>query len=296
MLRKILVLVVLALSCQYSYSKSIVPYHGQTGNAAASGLSWNMAEVLPAMPGLEVNSVIYNYRIQKQLEDQVDVYVQNKNSDGDGYIFREHDQWRPGSIGGTSINKVVPVTPAHRSSWGDGSIEVEGPGSVTDARVAYGYRVDPCYDPQYDRNCPGWKPIMPDIAEFSYDMYDYSEFADRDQYSDEMYDDNEEKESDEEKEEREKEEKKDSKERLEKALAEAESSAMFADALAQSQMLSAMNGAVGMQQQYSQVTIQGGTYRESVTLDGGNIPDNKQGRRLNLASDRLHKSMVDMQY
>ena len=295
MLRKISLLVVLALCYQSSYSKSIVPYNSQTGNAAANGLSWAMPDILPGMPGLEINSVIYNYRIQKQLEDQVDVYVQNKNADGTGYIFREHDQWRPGSLGGTAINKVVPVTPTHRSLWGDGSIEVEGPGSVTDARVVYGYRVDPCYDPQYDPNCPGYKVPVPDMPEFSYND-DYSAFADRDQYSDEAYDDNEEKESDEEKEEREKEEKRDSKERLEKALAEAENSQMFSDALAQSQMLGAMNGAIGMQQQYSQVTIQGGTYREAVTLDGGNIPDNKQGRRLNLASDRLHKSMVDMQY
>lgn len=165
MLKKLLPLVVLASWAQYCYSDSITPYYGYTGNAAATGNSWNMDNVFPDPPGLDVNAVIYSYTIQKQVQDQVDVYVQNENATGTGYIFREHDEWRPGSLGGTQINKVIGLPGIPRSLWGDGSIEVDGPGSVTEPSVVYSYRVDPCFDPQFDPNCPGYEVPVPVIAE-----------------------------------------------------------------------------------------------------------------------------------
>ena len=292
----------LALLCQFSYSESIAPYYGVTPNAAANGNTWSMDSTLPSgIPGLDINAVIYRYTINKDINDTVDVHVQNERANGTGYIFRETDSWLPGTQTGWQINKAVPVVPSNRELWGNGSIAVDGPGSVSDASVIYNYRVDPCYNPQFDPNCPGYQKPVPTIVEVDpatlYNVMD-DENVNLDQKVDEELVDVEEEEtlSEEELAEKEKEEKKDSKERLEKALAEAENSSMFADAFAQSQMLASMNGAIGMQQQYSQVTIQGGEYRESVSLDGGNIPDNRQGRRLNLASDRLHRNLVDMQY
>ena len=95
----------------YSSSESITPYFGTTGNAAAGGNSWIMNNVLPTPPGLDINGVIYNYTIQKNVDDSVNVHVQNENANGTGYIFRETDEWKPGSLGGTEIRKVVPVVP-----------------------------------------------------------------------------------------------------------------------------------------------------------------------------------------
>ena len=42
--------------------------------------------------------------------------------------------------------------------------------------------------------------------------------------------------------------------------------------------------------------LEGGTYKETVVLDGGNLPDNKKGARAGLAQQLLHTKMVGMQY
>jgi hypothetical protein len=294
MSRTLLLWAVLVLLPGYSYSESIAPYYGTTGNAITDqSLRWSMDNVLPNPPGLEIDNVIYNYTIRKQTEDQVDVFVSNETADGTGYIFREHDEWRPGSQDGTQINKVVGVGTVHRDLWGDGSIEVEGPGSVENPNLIYTYRVDPCYDPQFSAACPGYKPPEIDLPEI--DIYDGTEYANREQYSDdELYDDEEEK-SDEEKEKEEAEEEKDSKERLEKALAAADNSALFAQALAQGQLLQSINNATNMNSYYA-ASIQGGTYKESIQLTDTQLPDNRRGLRNNLAQQRLHQQMVDEQY
>jgi hypothetical protein len=288
----------------YSYSEGITPYYGQTGNAAANGLNWSMGNVLPTPPGLDINAVIYNYTIRKQTDDSVTVHVQNENADGTGYIFRETDDWRPGSLDGTQINKVVGVGSVPRSMWGDGSIEVEGNGSVEDPTVIYTYRVDPCFDPQFSPACPGYKVPVPDIPEIDYSIYDTTQDAynktvctEADTSSDcqANREADKDEETDEEKAEREAEEERDSKERLEKALAAADNSALFAQALAQSQVLDQMNLTTNMNAYYA-ATIQGGTYAESVTLIDKQLPDNRQGLRNNRAQQILHQQMVDQQY
>lgn len=256
-----------------------------------------MGEVLPTPPGLDINTVIYNYTIRKETEDQVDVYVGNENANGTGYIFREHDEWRSGSLDGTEINKVIGVGSVHRDLWGDGSIEVQGNGSVEDPNVIYTYRVEPCYDPQFNPGCPGYKPPVPDITTVEYDIYDATaEDANQTQYNpdDELYED-EEKLSEEELAEKEAEEEKDRKERLEKALAAADNSAMFAQALAQSQILDTMNQVTNMNSYYA-ATIPGGTYNDTVQLIDKQLPDNRRGLINNRAQQLLHQQMVDQQY
>lgn len=281
----------------YSYSDSITPYYGQTGNAAGTGNTWDMDTYLPPdIPGLDIQNVIYNYTIHKQVQDQVDVTIQNENALGSGYIFQETDRWMPGSIDGLEINKVVGVPNINRKYWGDGSIVTDGPGSVSDARVVYTYKVDPCYDPQYDPNCPGYKVPMPDIPEIDLStIYDATEDSEIAEYEDKAnYSDDEEK-SEEDKEEQESEEKKDSKERLEKALAAANNTAIFAQSLAQAQMLDAMNLAINMNTYYAS-SIPGGTYKESVVLSDKQIPENKNGLRNGLAQQLLHEKLIEMQY
>jgi hypothetical protein len=296
-LNKKLLLVLVALLPCYSYSDSLTPYYGNTGNAAQNGLYWNMDNVFPAdIPGLDVQNVIYNYTIHKQIQDQVDVTVQNENALGTGYIFQETDRWMPGSIDGLEINKVVPVMPnINREFWGDGSIEVQGNGSVSDANVVYTYRVDPCYDPQYNPSCTGYEPPLYLVPEFKYEPYDFTADAEIKEFKDQANYQEEEEMSDEEKAEKEAEEKKESKERLEKALSAANSSVMFAQGLAQSQMLDSLNRSINMNSYYT-ANIQGGVYKENVVLSDKKLPENKKGLRNGLAQQILHDQMIEMQY
>lgn len=297
MLKKLLPLVVLVCLPSYSYSDSIQPYYGTTGNAASGGYSWNMDTILPTPPGLDINGVIYNYTIQKDVDDSVDVHVQNENALGTGYIFRETDKWKPGSLGGTEIRKVVPVIPnIPRSAWGKGSIEVDGDGTVDSANVVYMYKVDPCYDPQFDPNCPGYVTPVPDIPVIEIEIYDVTEDENVNLSSEELVliEENEEQ-LDKEKEEEEKEaEEKLRKYRLEKAMSAVDASALFAENQRIQQMNQAMQVAVNSQ--YLSATIPGGEYKENVVLKDANIDDNKQGLRNGLAQQLLHEEMVQSQY
>ena len=327
-MRKLLFLVWVVLLPSYSYSESLAPYYGYTGNAAEGGLNWDMGVVLPTPPGLDINGVIYNYTINKNVEDSVKVHVQNENANGTGYIFRETDDWLPGSLGGTEINKVVPVVPGiPRSYWGNGSITTEGDGSVSDARVVYTYRVDPCFDPQYDPNCPGYQVPKVEIPVIDSSLYEVDLTSLYDVTDDENVDlneeackegdnsvkclalkdeENKESEEDEEKEEtKEEKEKRLEKEKREKAMAAqdkvdsitffAQNNALFANALAQNAALQSMQTVNNLNSYYS-TTIPGGSYKESVVLKDSQLPENKRGLRNGLAQQVLHEQMIDMQY
>ena len=88
--------------------------------------------------------------------------------------------------------------PSNRSLWGNGSIEVEGTGTVEDAFVFYNYRVDPCYDPQSNPLCPGYQaPEPPEVETVDVDSL-YSNTLDEELLSsstdtdlNELYDDEE---------------------------------------------------------------------------------------------------------
>ena len=262
-----------------------------------------MGNVLPEPPGLDINGVIYNYTINKDVDDQVDVHIQNENANGTGYIFRETDRWMPGSLGGTEINKIVPVTPTNRSLWGDGSIVVDGNGSVSDPTVIYSYSVDPCYDPQFDPNCPGYEVRLPDVPTYEVDLtslYDWEQNVDYDRNlsledRERLEEDEEDQKSEEELSEEEEAEKEERVMRLEKALAEADNSAMFAQSFAQAQILSQINAQINMSGYYS-AQIAGGTYKENVVLVDKEIPNSKRGLRNGLAQQLLHEEMIEMQY
>lgn len=294
MLKRLLLTAVLAFSPSSSYSETVTPYFGVTSNAASSGHSWDMNDILPEPPGLDINTIIYNYKIQKDPKDAGKVHVQNENANGTGYIFRETDEWAAGSLGGTEIRKVVPVIPnIPRAAWGDGSIETEGDVSVNDATVLYSYKVDPCFDPQHDPLCPGYVLPIPDIETVDVDnLYDASTddavIIATAKTDDDIYEEEESLEEDEESiEEKEM--------RLEKALAAVDNSEMFANAFAQAQILAAMNLAIQMNTYYA-ASIPGGQYKETVVLKDAQINDNKQGLRNGLAQQLLHEKMIEEQY
>lgn len=305
MLKKLLLSVALVFWAGYSSSESISPYYGYTGNAAAGGMTWDMSNVLPEPPGLDINTVIYRYTPIKDPNDPFTVTVQNEDAVRGGYIFRSTDDWS-GKPGGIELRRVIGVGSIPREYWGTGSIETTGFGTVLNPNVVYTYKVNPCFDPQFDPNCPGYKTptveipevVMPPLETFDvstlYDATDGdAEIAEVDRELLEV--DDKEELSDEEKEKRKKKADKKKEIRLEQALAAKDNSALFAEAFAQSLMLQQMNTAINMQQ-YNVVSIDGGTYTDTVVMDGGNIPDNKNGRRLNLQSQILHEKLIDMQY
>lgn len=297
MLRNVLLTAVLVCYPSYCFSENITPYFGTTPNAAGNGHTWSMDSVLPTPPGLDINGVIYSYTPNKNTEDDMKVHVQNEKVGG-GYIFRETDDWS-GTPSGITIRKVVPVIPQlPRELWGNGSIEVEGTGAVEDASVVYSYKVDPCYDPQFDPNCPGYENeiVIPNIPEFDITtIYDATEDEYVNLSSDEkvLIDENEEVVDEELEEDEEEEEKRKREYRLSKAMSAIDVAALLSENI----RIQAMNNPmqIVIDSQYSK-TIPGGEYKETLVMVDRKMEDNKKGLRNGLAQQLLHEKMVDMQY
>jgi len=298
MLKMRLLLLVLVFWPSYSSSESIAPYYGYTNNAAANALRWSMGSILPSPPGLEIQNVLYSYTLIKDDGEAVTVYVQNENANGTGYIFRDREDWSPTSPSGLTVDKVIPVGSIHRDLWGDGSIEVVGNGEVVDPNVVYTYRVDPCYNPQYDPNCPGYEVPYVEPPKVDYEIYNAVDEGDSSQAQynpdEELYEDEEEK-SEEELREDEEAEEQDRNDRLDKALFEAGRAELFALALQRSQLKDAISLAVNLNPYY-EAAIDGGVYNDSMILVDRQMPDAKDGLRNNFAQQLLHQQMVDMQY
>ena len=266
-------LAVWASSCYSEYT------YGLTSNAAGAGLSWDMTSVLPKEAGLSVSGVIYQYTPVKNTADPMLVHVQNLNARGEGYIFRSTDDWT-GRPGGYTINKLVPVDNIPISYWGKGSIAVEGAGSVTNANVVYTYRIDPCFDPQSSPSCPGYKPVIPEAPTVSYSALDdeavklaTAKRREETEYKAEI--------------------------RRQAAKEEArrneESAMAMANGVTQTQLLQAINAATNLTSYYS-LAINGGVYRDTLTLVDSKLSENRQGLRNGLAQQLLHNRMVDQQY
>jgi hypothetical protein len=295
MLRRLLLLVAWVFWPSYCFSESIAPYYGTTGNAAAdNALRWSMGNVLPEPPGVSVNGVIYSYTPEKITEDDFKVTVGNERIGG-GDIWSDTQDWS-GKPGGIEVRRVIGLPGVPKELWGDGYIETEGTGTVNDATVIYSYKVDPCYDPQFDPNCPGYKTPMPPVVEVTIDLYDATKDENVKLSSEEqvLIEANEEQ-LDKEKEEEEKEaEEKLRKYRLERAMSAADASAIFAENIRIQQMNSVVQLAVNAQ--YLGATIPGGVYKETVVLKDAKIDDNKQGLRNGLAQQLLHEQLVQSQY
>jgi hypothetical protein len=298
MLKKLLLLAALASWAGYCYSESIAPYFGTTPNAAAGGNTWTMDNVLPnGVPGVDINLIIYSYTPQKITADDMIVHIQNENASGTGYIFRESDDWS-GAPGGTEIRKVVPVVPSNRSLWGNGSIQVEGTGTVEDAFVFYNYKVDPCYNPQFDPNCPGYQ--LPEIPQIEIPVVDIEIYdATQDEYvnlSNEetvLLEENEEVLEELDEEEEEEAEKKKRAYRL-AALEASNAALLFAETARIDQMNQIAQQAVD--RLYVPKTINGGVYNDALVMQDKQLPTNPRGLRNGFAQQLLHEKMVEMQY
>lgn len=290
MLNRLLPLVALVFWPCYSYSESISPYFGITGNAALGGYSWNMDNVFPEPPGLEVNGVFYSYTPDKLAEDEFKVTVGNEG------VWSDTEDWT-GTPGGIEVRKVIGLPNVPREAWGDGYIITEGDGTIDDATVIYSYKVDPCFDPQFDPNCPGYVAPVPVVIEINPDdIYDATE----DEY---VSLNDEEKvliEENEQQLEKEKEEEEEEAEKLKRVyrLELAQDLLGIVALESENQRIIAMNAAqqAVVNVQYLNATIPGGAYKETVVLIDKKIDDNKEGLRNGLAQQLLHEEMVVMQY
>lgn len=247
-----------------------------------------MTNILPQQAGLTVGNVVYRYTTIKNTDDDMVVHVQNENALGEGYIFRSSDDWS--GLPGNTINKVVPVNNIDISYWGNGSIQVDGSGTVEDASVIYTYQYDPCFDPQTDPACPGW--IAPVVFNQEEPVYKEDQ-----QYLQDELDRKRTLQDEEEQEEADRKtilakKRRESDERLEVLLGLVNENALSQEQLVLHGQLTSMNS---LSSSYY-TTIPGGTYQETVALIDSKLPDSKKGLRVNLATQILHQKMVDLQY
>lgn len=277
------------LSYSYSFSNPTLEY-GVTDNAAENGLQWELEDLVPTPGGLVVNGVLYRYTVEKNPADQMQVNIQNENKIDGGYIFRETDDWS--GLPGSTINKYINLPNVGGEYFGTGSIEIEGTGEVKDPNVRYSYALDPCYVPLSDPSCPGYEQYL----------YDWllengllsSEVDINDPFFDEIVQALLDEEAELEKEEapaKEKNEEED--DEIERLNAGASIEAM-GDPAAQAAIMQALSTIPKFENYYA-INIEGGVYKESVTLQDSELPDNKSALR-NLAFDTKHREMIRSQY
>lgn len=248
-----------------------------------------MPGLLPAATGLTVDGVIYQYTAVKNTKDPMVVNVQNANAIGTGYIFRSQDDWtgRPGN----SITKVVPVDNIPSRYWGDGSINVDGQGLVTNASVVYKYRYDTCYNPLSSPSCPGYAQAMLDLLALkaAEPVDPLSNKYVKDALESKSLPEDEEKKKDL----NPKNEKKVDKVAVDKKTI-INNSLISAEDAQKASSLEMLNNIPGFNA-YS-INIPGGVYNDVIRYPDKNLPDNRRGRSLGIAQERLHGAMVDSQY
>lgn len=249
-----------------------------------------MTSVIPAVTGLTIDGVIYQYTAVKNAEDPMTVSVQNKNAQGTDYIFRSVDDWN--SRPGNSITKVVPVDNIPIRYWGNGEIAVSGKGEVKDQSVMYKYRYDSCIDPLSSPSCPGYAEAMLKNMKLEYvETIDplNEEYVKHALEVKIKIDD--EKEREKRTEQTADKTKKIEKEIDVKKILNVLLTPSDVDRTARFEM---MNNIPGIEL-YS-INIPSGVYKDELRYPDKNLPDNRRGRSLGIAQDRLHKTMVDSQY
>lgn len=254
-----------------------------------------MTKVLPPEAGLKVQGIYHKYTITKDPNTDATVSIVNKNTNGVGNIYERHDNWD--QIPSNTKLGFDTITPTLGTSFGDGSIYVDGDGELSDVIVAYNYMYDTCAIPLTDSSCPGYEDALmkylldnglidsePDINDPYYDDWVQFQLDQKAEAAEE-----EEKEEEKAKEEEEEQELK-----IEKALAVAGAAEQIANPTRQLLMMTQMMSA-GTLDAYYGTTINGGTYEETVELKDGIIVDNFKALR-NLAQDKVHRTMVRSQY
>ena len=284
-MKRLIVAALLALSATSAHSEYL---YGISGNMAGTGHTWGMNIGPSGSQSLKINGVFYQYTPVKNLEDDMLVHVRNKKVGG-GYIFSITDDWS-GLPGGIPITKAFVIDNLPIELWGDGSIDIEGTGSVIDANVIYSYKYNnDCLTPMSDPSCSGYiDAVLSMMGESDVEAYD--------PLADENIADviDEKAELDEEVQQKD-EDKAEAKDKLQRMLSGVNDSILYANVTSQNLLMFAMSRSNNLNPYYDK-TLSGGTYKETVVLDGGQLADNKKGARAGLAQQILHTKMVSMQY
>ena len=278
------------LSLLLFYSSSIQAYSfGYTPNVAINGLQWSMTPTYlgaDGIGGMDISGVTYKYTPIKVKEDDYIVTLENDKVGG-GYVFQDVQDWSQRE-GGTEVRRTIALPYTPLAVFGAGRLKEEGTGSIENADVRYIYRFDPCFDPQSDPNCPGYKkpkpPPLPDIPD--YDALQDESVAIAQAETDRKLLDDEQAEKEEEEEEDE--------ESLEFMLADVENALTIANEIAQSVILQQLNNVTNLTNYYVS-TIPDNYYPDAVALQGGTIVDNRRALR-SLSQDARMNEMIEEQY
>lgn len=271
-------------------SSSVNAYtFGYTPNVAISGLEWTMTPTYlgaDGIGGMDVSGVTYKYTPIKNKEDDYVVTLENDKIGG-GYVFQDKQDWSQRE-GGIEVRRTIALPYTPLALFGDGRLKEEGTGSIEGADVRYIYRFDPCFDPQSDPSCPGYKkpppPPLPDIPDYDA-LQDESVAIAQAETDRKLLDDEQtEKEEDEEEDE----------ESLEFMLADVENALTIANEIAQSIILQQLNNVTNLTNYYVS-TIPDNYYPDAVALQGGTIVDNRRALR-SLSQDARMNEMIEEQY
>jgi hypothetical protein len=245
-----------------------------------------MSSVLPSIGGVDINGLIYRYTTEKETDADMKVTVGNLNFGGDGYLFKETDDWS--GVPSNTITKSFPLNNIPLERWGDGSITVEGEGTVKNATVVYTFRVDECYDPQLNPSCAGYKKPIPEIPEVEvYNALEDDAVVDTIEKEEYEYPDDAEIPEDDEDNEK--------PTKIELGLMSAENALTMFQDYNQNELINMINNQTNLQTYYD-LKINGGIYKDKHKLSQKQMPDNKRALRANLAQQLKHEEMVNMQY
>ncbi len=279
---------VLLLLLSYSFSVHAYSF-GYTPNVAISGLEWTMTPTYlgaDGIGGMDVSGVTYKYTPIKVKEDDYIVTLENDKVGG-GYVFQDKQDWSQRE-GGIEVRRTIALPYTPLAVFGAGRLKEEGTGSIEGADVRYIYRFDPCFDPQSDPNCPGYKkpkpPPLPEIPD--YDALQDESVAIAQAETDRKLLDDEQADKEEEEEEEE--------ESLEFMLADVENAIAMANEISQSVILQQLNQVTNLTNYYVS-TIPDNYYPDTVALQGGTIVDNRRALR-SLSQDARMNEMIEEQY
>lgn len=251
-----------------------------------------MNNLLPSQTGLTVEGIFHRYTLTKDATKDSTVSITNKKVGSNEYIYEYIDDWNK-IPGGTKVT-YDPIPSTLGNLFGDGEIKVTGDGSLSDVTILYHYKFDPCHTPLSDPTCPDFQDALyqylldnnlldsPNVEDPFYNQWVQIQL-------DEQAEAEEQEALEAQEEEEETEELS-----VEEILSVAGAAEKIADSAQQLDMMKQI-AAVGKLELYYNTVIDGGIYKDTLTIEGGTIEDNFSGLR-NLTQDSVHRSIVRSQY
>jgi hypothetical protein len=219
-----------------------------------------MQNILPAETGLVVNGIAWRYSVDKNAADPFFVNIE-QNSVAGANLFTFTDNWT--GLPGNNITRGAPLN-LLGENMASGALTTDGTGTVFNENIVYTYQYDSCAVPTL--GCPGFIPPAPSVEVPSVD-YSFEQVL-RDQDQEDL----------------------ERRQMITKERAREAGSNAVAQAT-----LAAQFFALDIVPASYYVALEGGDIQDSF-LPGKDISDNRQGRRMGFAQQRLHSEMVNAQY